>query len=391
MTPGFRWFFAGRAISFLGSAASPIALSFAVLQLTGGNARAMAYVLAAQTLPLIIFTLFGGILGDRVSRSRLLIVTHLFDALVLFAITAVLVFAPQAIVALVALSFIAGSLAAATRPALTGIVPQLVAPEDLQRANSALAMTKSLTRVIGPPLGGLIVTLVGGQWAVALNGLAMLIATACLTRIRVDDAPVRGSSSVLADLRSGFAEFTSRRWVWTITAAFSLMNFGYGAIILVIGPVLANDTFGAQGWGLVLGASAAGILLASSALYWLPVRRLLAAGMVAAAFIATPMIGLGLSAPLWVLIALGFVSGLGTGIVGVAWETSLQRHVPGPVIARVSSYDVVGSFIAMPIAMLVSVPIAEAIGARPFALAAGIATVVLMLAPLAVREVRELD
>ncbi|OKL53589.1 hypothetical protein BSZ39_08690 [Bowdeniella nasicola] len=221
----------------------------------------MAYVLAAQTLPLIIFTLFGGILGDRVSRARLLIVTHLFDALVLFAITAVLVFAPQAIVALVALSF---------------------------------------------------------------------IATACLTRIRVDDAPVRGSSSVLSDLQSGFAEFTSRRWVWTITAAFSLMNFGYGAIFLVIGPVLANDTFGAQGWGLVLGASVAGILLASSALCWLPVRRLLAAGMVAAAFIAAPMIGLGLSAPLWVLIALGFVSGLGTGMVEPRGRPRCSGTCSGP-------------------------------------------------------------
>lgn len=390
MGSGFRWFFIGRTASFIGSAASPVALSFAVLQLTGGDAQAMAYVLAANSLPLIIVTFLGGVLGDRFSRTRLLLTTHCGSAAVLLAIAAVLAFAPHQVWLLVVLSFLAGCLSAATRPALTGIVPQLVAREQLQRANSSLAMTKSLTRMFGPPLGGVIVALFGGYWAVALDGVMMLAAALCFTRIRLSNETLAPASSVIASLREGFREFAARRWVWTVTLAFAVMNFFYAAIILVMGPVIAEESFGAPGWGLVLGASAAGVLVGSWAMYYARIRHLLAFGMSAACLLAAPMMGLGLDVPIAVLVGLGFVSGLGSGVMGIAWDTSMQQHIAGEVLSRVSSYDVIGSFIAIPIAQLLAVPIASAIGARTFAILAGIITVVAMLAPLLVREVRAL-
>jgi MFS family permease len=125
-------------------------------------------------------------------------------------------------------------------------------------------------------------------------------------------------------------------------------------------------------------------------MYRLVVGRLLRFGLWAGAIGALPLIALGLrlNAP-WLLTA-AFVGGLGSSALGIAWDTSLQEHVPTESLSRVSSFDDLLSYIAIPVGQLLVGPLSSALGGFQVALIAGLLYAVAALAPLASRAVRRL-
>jgi MFS family permease len=184
--------------------------------------------------------------------------------------------------------------------------------------------------------------------------------------------------------------FRSLTWVWAGSLAFAGINFVQAGVWGVLGPVIAQDTIGAGAWGLVLSASAVGFLVSSIVMYRLTVTHLLRAGQVCAVLGAAPLLLLGLGAPVPVLIAGAFLSGAGTGIYGIAYETSMQEHIPGDSLSRVASIDNFGSLVTVPLGQLAVIPVAAAFGDAQVAVAGGIGYAAVALLVLAVRPVREL-
>jgi hypothetical protein len=292
--------------------------------------------------------------------------------------------------AVVVLEALNGTFTAFTMPALRGVVPQLVERVDLQRANSLLATSRNATRVLGPAVAGVVVATVGGGWAIAADAAGFAVAAACMSRLRLP-APAAGfGSGVLADVRAGWHEFRALPWVMIVVASFTGSNFVLAGVWLVLGPTISRATIGEAAWGLAVSARAVGMVVMSVLMYRLVVVHLLRLGQASAALFGMPMIVLGLGLPAGWLIAAAFVSGLGLAVTGVAWETSLQEHVPAHALSRVASYDSLGSFAAVPIGQLAVVPIAAAVGDHRVAVAGGILYAVLALAALAARPVRNL-
>ncbi|MFD9890480.1 MFS transporter [Amycolatopsis sp. NPDC059027] len=388
-TPAFRWFFTGRLVSLLGSSMAPVALSFAVLE-ASNSAGDMGAVLAANTIPLIVFTLAGGVVGDRFSRRLVLLVSNLGAGLSQAVVAFLLVAGPYHLWTLILLEAVNGTLTAFTTPALRGIVPDLVGPSRLQKANSLLGSVRNATKILGPAAAGTMVATAGGGWAIAIDAATYFFAAACLARLSLDTPPPSGRRSPLADLRDGWAEFRSRTWVWLTVACFGFVNFLQVGIWRVLGPLIARDTIGETAWGAVLGANAAGVLVMSVAMYRIVLRSLLPIGQLCVVALAFPLIALGLHANFPWLAGVAFVAGLGSGVYGIAWETSLQEHVPREMLSRISSYDNLGSFVAIPAGQLAAAPFAAAFGAPHVALAGGIVCVVLLLVPLTTKSVRGL-
>jgi MFS family permease len=384
----FRWFAGGRLVSLLGNAMAPVALAFAVLQ-AAGNDRDLGVVLAAESIPMVLFLLLGGAVADRFSRSTVLLVSHVGAGLTQGAVAVLLLTDRYALVPVAALAAANGTLQAFTGPALTGIVPQLVGPAVLQRANALLGTSRNAARILGPSVAGVLVATVGGGWAIAFDALTWLVAAACLSRVRLP-RPVPGGSSVLGDVRAGWGEFRSRTWVWVVVAVFSVMNALYVGVWGVLGPVIAEDTFGAGAWGIVLSANAVGLLVVTLVMYRVSTVHLLRAGQLGIAAGGLEMLLLGLGAPVPLLVAAAFVAGLGAGLFGIAWDTSLQEHVPVHALSRVASYDALGSFVATPVGQLTVVPVALALGSTRVAVVSGVLYGVLALAALASRSVRDL-
>jgi hypothetical protein len=158
----------------------------------------------------------------------------------------------------------------------------------------------------------------------------------------------------------------------------------------VLGPLLAEDTFGAAAWGLVLSASAVGFVVSAVVMYRLTFTYLLGVGHLCLALQAVPLVLLGLHVPVAVLVAGAFLSGLGTGVYGIAYETSVHEHVPLDKLSRVASIDTLGAFVPVPLGQLAVIPMAAAFGDAQVAVVWGLAFAVVALAVLAVRPVRTL-
>jgi hypothetical protein len=387
--PQFRWFFAGRLVSMTGSSMVWVALTFAILEASDRTSD-LSIVVASYTVPLALFQLFGGAVADRFSRSTVLVVTHLGGAVTQGTSALLLLTGNYHLVVLAALSALNGTMQALSGPALIGIVPDLVDTRLIQRANALLGATRNATRIVGPALAGLIVAGAGGGWAVAVDALAYLVAAFCLSRVRLP-APVRAAgASMLRDLRDGWDSFRSRTWVWAGSLSFAVINFVQAGVWGVLGPVIAEDTIGAASWGLVLSATAAGFLVSSVVMYRVTFTHLLGVGQAFLVLGALPLVLLGLGVPTPVLVVGAFLSGVGTGGYGIAYETSFQEHIPGESLSRVASIDSMWSLVTVPLGQLAVIPVAAAFGDAQVAIVAGLVFAVVAMGMLAVRPIRRL-
>ncbi|KTS01939.1 membrane protein, partial [Microbacterium testaceum] len=146
---------------------------------------------------------------------------------------------------------------------------------------------------------------------------------------------------------------------------FAVLNAAFTGGTTVLGPLVADETFGRGGWGLVIAAQTGGFALgALLALRWRP-RRALGIGVAAMASAALPVATLALAPTLPALIAAFALGGFAIELFAIAWDQSLQAHVPREALSRVYSYDMVGSFIAVPLGEIVVGPLAHAAGTVP--------------------------
>jgi len=158
----------------------------------------------------------------------------------------------------------------------------------------------------------------------------------------------------------------------------------------VLGPVVADDTVGRRAWGFVLAAQTVGMVLGAVVAMRINVARLLLFGVVCTIFEVLPMLTLGIAPHLGLLLAAAFLAGLGIEQFGVAWETTMQEHVPADKLARVYSYDMVGSFVAIPVGQILAGPIAGAVGVEPTLVGAAALIGLAVAGMLVSRDVRNL-
>ena len=391
----FAWYFGARSISMAGSSMAPVALTFAVLHLTG-SAGALAQVLAARMVCMVVFLLIGGVISDRMSRTAVMQVSHALTALTQGAAAALFITGHAQLWMIITIEALNGAVSAFTMPAMMGVVPLVVDRDRLQQANALLSFSRSGLYIIGPSVAGGLVVTVGPGWALAVDALTYLLAIFCLLKVRLPHRVVDAAApraAMLTDLREGWSEFTSRTWLWLIVVVFGVLNAIHVGALGVLGPLLATRTpaLGEAGWGLVLSGEAIGTVVMTVVMLRLSFRFPLRAGMLAVSAIAIPVTMLGLAPATWPLVAATFVAGAGTEIFGVGWSTALHEHIPEAVLSRVSSYDALGSFVAMPVGSLVYGVLATRFDPAPVLLTSAVVYAVLSVGTLASRSVRNLE
>ncbi|MEV8452354.1 MFS transporter [Streptomyces sp. NPDC052095] len=384
--PAFRRFLLANLVSTTGSAMAPLALAYAVIG-QGGGAGSLGTVLATNSVPTIVFLLAGGVLADRFSRSRILFLGNLLAALAQGALAALVATGHATIASIAACGFVSGVAVAFTAPAAVGVVGQLVAAEQLLRANALVRLPNNAVKVLGPVAAGVIVAVGGPGWALSWDALSFLVAALLLLGLRLD-APVAAAGGVIADLRAGWAGFRGRIWLWTYTVSGTVVVAAWLAGFQLLGPVVAAEHYaGARSWGLVQGAFAFGLLAGTVlCLRWKP-YRLLAVAVIASAGLCLPPTALGLGLPLlWVLLG-AVLAGIGLDVAVVAWNTALQQHVPQDELGRMSAFNGVGERIAIPVGYLVAALSAQVWTERTVLLVCSGAIVAATLLSLCVRDV----
>jgi MFS family permease len=348
----FRRFVTASLISATGSAMAPLALAYAVIE-QGGGAGDLGVVLATNTVPTIVLLLMGGVLADRMSRSRLLFLGNLLAAAAQGALALTVATGQATTMSIAVCGFVSGAAVAFTVPATQGAVAQIVPAEQLQPANALLRLPSNAVKVLGPAVGGVVVAVSGPAWALAWDALTFAVAAFMLLGLRLD-APVTVTSA-LSDLREGWTGFWSRTWLWTYTVAGTVLVAAWLAGFQLLGPVVAAERYaGARDWGLVQGAFAAGLLAGTVVcLRWRP-YRLLAVAVAACLPMAVPLLAMGWGLPLpWLLLA-AFLAGIGLDVAIVTWTTAFQQHVPQGELGRMSAFNSVGERLAIPLGYLLT-------------------------------------
>ncbi|MFC7944358.1 MFS transporter [Microbacterium oxydans] len=350
----FRWFFLARAITMIAGSMSSIALAFAVLEIDN-DARSLSFVLAAFTISNIVFVLFGGVIADRLPRALIIQACYVVDILSIGTIAALLFTGTATIPLLIVLSIVNGASTAFVLPAMQGIIPQLTTPEHLQQANAMLSFVRSAVTIGGPIIAGVLVATAGPAWAMVVQAAGWVIAIPVLALVRLPPPSQAGGTTMFHDLRIGWREFWSRSWLWTIVLAFMIMNAIHVGAWGVVGPYIAknNDLLGIAGWGWVVSAEGVGVLLMTLLLMWFPLRRPLRYGMIGMAAFAIPVTMLGVHPAVVLLAMAAFIAGAGAEVFSTGWNLAMMENIPGEKLSRVSSYDMLGSFVVMPIGTLV--------------------------------------
>ncbi|WP_432071939.1 MFS transporter [Streptomyces wuyuanensis] len=382
---------AAAIVTNLGTHGALIAAAFAVLE-SGGDGGDVGLVAAARTLPLVLFLLIGGAIADRLPRHRVMVAANALNC-VSQAAFAVLVLAgdPQ-LWQMMLLTALCGTGQAFFSPAAEGMLMSTVDGEHASRAFALFRMAMHGAGIGGAALGGAMIAAVGPGWVLAIDAAAFAVAGALRAFLDVGHIPARApGGGLLADLRDGWREVTSRPWLWSIVAQFSVVVAVVGAADAVYGPLVAEESLGgARPWGLALAAFGAGTLGGALLMMrWKP-RRMLLVGTLCVFPLALPSAALALPVQIGALIVVMFVSGVAIEVFGVAWMTTLHQEIPEEKLSRVSAYDWFGSTAMLPLSTALAGP-AESVFGRETALWGCAALIVIVTAlVLLVPDVRNL-
>jgi MFS family permease len=390
--PAFRLLFGGQALSVFGDRLVMVAMPFAVLGMKGAGATDVGVVLGAGALSLALVVLVGGVWADRLPRRATMLVSDAIRAVVQGVAATLLLTGHASVGLLVVVQILYGAADAFFRPAMLALLPEVLDADDLQPANALLGLSANVSMVLGPVAAGVLVAVIGAGGALAVDAGTFVVSAATLATLRVPRPVERGPrQSFAAELRAGWQEVRSRGWVWSTILGFSAYHALVLPALFVLGPIVAEQSRGgAAAWGIISAGFGVGAVIGSVvALRWTPPRPgLVIAGSLLLASSQSAIV----TAP-WptaVVAGLEAVTGVMVALTFTVWETALQRHIPAAAQARVSSFDYLGSLTLMPVGFIVMGPLVPVVGVRGLGVAATIVSMVVAVAVLSNRSLRNL-
>jgi MFS family permease len=387
----FRLLLACDVISASGTAVATVALPFAVLRI-GGSASDVGYVAAAYLVPLIGFLLLGGVVADRLPRHQVMVAANALQALAQAASAVLLLAGCAQVWELAALAAARGIGSGFYLPASEGLLPHTVPADQRAPANAMDRIGRNSGQIGGAALGGVLVGLAGPGWGLAADAVSFAVAGALRAGMRFPALPPAPRAGLVHELREGWRDFISRRWLWAIVAQFAFVVAILAGTQSVLGPLVADAHLGgARSWGLILAAEGLGAVLGGFVMIRFRPRRMLLVASLAVPADSVFLLALAVPLPVPVIAATAFAAGASVEVFSVNWATTMQQEIPPAMLSRISSYDALGSFALSPVGTAVAGPLAASFGTSAVLTAGAILVVLLTAAVLLVPEVRNMQ
>ncbi|MEU9607222.1 MFS transporter [Streptomyces sp. NPDC048057] len=388
----FTLFFVARTVSVLGDhMLIPTTMTVAMLQ-AGHGVNGVGYALASHTAPLALFVIYGGVLVDRFTPVRVMIVADVLRLVLHAALALAFATGDPPLWLVLGLLALSGVSTAAFQPGYASVIPQIAS--DVQKANGAIRVAESLMTVAGPATAGLLLAFASVPVVLAIDAATFAISAVCLLalRLKIPRSPRR--TTIHRDLAEGWREFRARTWLWGVIVIWMFYQVTVNGPFLALGPSLITTWHGEGTLGLVLAMFGLGSVFGGLvAMRFKPVRPL-RAGAVALLGTVFSLLAVALQLPP-ALIATGYVvQGAGAAFWIVMFHTSVQTKIPPDVLGRVHAYDVAGSLVMRPVGQVAVGPVSTGVGAEPvlfFSSAMLVVTVGLLLAVPAIRGLRRAD
>ncbi|MFN8496667.1 MAG: MFS transporter [Anaerolineae bacterium] len=335
----YRLFWLGQLVSLTGTWMQTIGQSWLVLQLTG-SPLAVGIVTALQTLPILLFTLFGGVFADRVPKRKFLLLTQVISALQALILGVLVYTGKVQLWEVYVLALILGVINAFDNPTRQAFVVELVGRDDLPNAVALNSSLFNAARIIGPAVGGVLIAVVGIATAFFLNAASFIAPIVALLLMRPEQffnvpTPVRGN--VFRQIGEGlsFVRHTVPAFIVVIIMAV-LGTFGYNFSVTL--PLIAEFVLhtSAAGFGLLtsfmgLGSLIGALLLANRSQATFPL--LLGSSVLFAIFLAAVALSSVLPVTAVLLILLGFASISYTATSNTLLQLNAPDHLRGRVMS----------------------------------------------------------
>jgi MFS family permease len=389
----FRLLWMGQSVSMFGNAVYGVALPFQILAL-GGSPVQLGTGFAIFSASQLLVVLVGGALVDRLPRRNVILASDLVSGLVVGAIAVLGLTRVLQITHLYIASAFFGVAFSFYTPAMTAIMPELVPKDVLVAGNSLRSLTGQGARVLGPLLGGLIVTAAGPPIAFALDASSFIFSFLVFLLAHPPRHEPPAPRPLLSQMREGLAYTFSVDWLWITIVGFAITNAVNFAVFTVANPLLVLKVLHgtAATFGLIGAAGGVGSIAGALFVGNLRLRRIGRAMYIGNALIGAAVFVWGL-APFLPIVLLGSFA-FAAALVGAntLWESTLQKHVPAELIGRVSSVDNFGSFLIGPIAPIVAAAIIEHTSPTAIFIWGGALSIVFWTSMLALnRSVRALE
>jgi MFS family permease len=405
--PAYRWLAAALVSSLVGSGIWMVALVWQIVAI-GGGAAELSVVAGASAVGMLLTTLLGGALADRMSQRRILLVVEVVRAASVGVVALLSLAGGLAVWQLTAVAFVGGVMAGLYYPAYSALLPTIVPEDELMAANGFEGMARPvLMQAGGPALASALIAVTSPGAALAVTALTGVVAAACLWR--VPEVPRRGGQpaesveqasgtrhpalALLVDVRDGFAYMVRTPWL------LGTLGFASLLILLIMGPFEVLVPFvikdvaggGPEEHALILAAFGIGGAVGSMVVASMRMpRRYLTVMNLLWGLGCVPLAVFGATDQVWVMALAAFAVGAAFNGGVVIWGTLLQRRVPAEMLGRVSSLDFFVSLAFMPVSMAVAGPAGESLGLPVVFLIAGVAPLVIAgVAIVAARMTRD--
>lgn len=251
----------GACTSSIGTWMQMVAQSWLVYEISGSS-RLLGLDAFLGQIPIMLLSLVGGVVADRVERRYILIASQLVQMSCAFTLTTLVAMGMVQVWHILTLSFVVGLAQAFGGPAYQALIPTLVKSEDLPNAIALNSIQFNLARVIGPVLGGLALAKLGAAWCFGLNGLSFIAVIITLLIVRSPYKPQAVKESMIESMKQGI-RFIRRQesMVALIGLAFLLTALGVPTMTFL--PVFVKSVFakGPETYTLLLSVSGAGSVL----------------------------------------------------------------------------------------------------------------------------------
>lgn len=379
--PNFRLFWYGQLISLIGTWMQQVAQQLLVYRITD-SASKLGIVAAAGSLPVLLFSMWAGVLVDRVPKRTLIVITQTV-AMVLAFILALLVYLDVVqFWHVVVLATLLGCVNAVDMPARQSFVPEMVGREDLGNAVALNSSVFNAARVVGPAAAGLLVAAVGEATAFTLNGISYLAVIAGLLLMRLPPfEPSATHRTPLLELMDGL-RYVARDPFKRVLLSALVAHTIFGTFHITLMPVFARDVFVVQGLPLLassevrlgflsasfgLGALVGAIGLASMGERTRAGTRIMSGLLIyPAAFILFT-----LAPSFWLALPMLMIGGWAMITLLATTNTMLQTTTPDALRGRVMGLYTMALVGLMPFGNLLAGYLAELLGSAPLAVALG--------------------
>ncbi len=360
----YRLWFGGQVVSLVGTWMQSTAQGYLIYQLTNSPVY-LGLVGFAGGIPTLFFTLYGGVIADRLPRRRLLVITQTAMMILAFILAGLTLTGHVRPWHVIVLAFLLGVANSFDAPARNAFVLELVAREDMTNAIALNSTMFNIATVVGPSVAGLTYAALGPAWCFTLNGISFIAVIIALLfmRIRVEKQPAP-QTRAMQDLADGIRYVLANRLTLSLIASVGLLSlFGIGMLNLL--PAWATDILHGDVTtnGLLVSARGLGSLISALMLAYLGTRK--GRGKLwTVGYFVMPVTLFIFAWVRWLPLSLLTLVGVGWGFMMVSNNSNaiVQSLVPDALRGRVMGVYILVFFGCMPLGSLLAGALAEKIG-----------------------------